>query len=143
MLAGALLTAVVQSSSASIGILQAVSSTGGITVGIAVPLVMGQNVGTCITALLSAAGAGCHAKRAALLHFYFNAIGAAVLLGVFYLLRLLGVASAQAPVSEGGVALIHTLFNVAATLLLLPFSKSLVRLARGTVREKKGTTQKA
>ena len=118
------------------------SSTGGITVGIAVPLVMGQNVGTCITALLSAAGAGCHAKRAALLHFYFNAIGAVVLLGVFYLLRLLGVASAQAPVSEGGVALIHTLFNVAATLLLLPFSKSLVHLARGTVREKKGTTQK-
>ena len=137
LVGGALLTAVLQSSSASVGILQAISGTGAVTVGMAVPIVMGQNIGTCVTALLSAVGAEKNAKRAALLHFYFNTVGAVILLGVFYLLRFWGVVSAAAAVDAAGVAAIHSLFNVAATLLLLPFSGLLVRLATCTVREKR------
>ena len=137
LLGGALLTAVLQSSSASVGILQAIAGTGAVTVGMAVPLVMGQNIGTCVTALLAAVGAEKNAKRAALLHFYFNAVGAVILLGVFYLLRCLGAVSAAATVDAAGVAAIHSLFNVAATALLLPFSRLLVWLATCTVREKK------
>ena len=125
---GAILTAVIQSSSASIGILQAVSGTGTVNVGMTVPIVMGQNIGTCITALLSSVGAEKNARRAAFLHLYFNVAGAVILLGVFYALRALGVVDANVIVNEGSVALIHTLFNVAATAILLPMSRLLVKL---------------
>lgn len=136
--AGALLTAVLQSSSASIGILQVLSATGAFTVEMAVPIVMGQNIGTCVTALLSGVGAGKNAKRAALLHFYFNLAGTVILLGVFYLLRILAVIPAGMAADEASIALIHTVFNLAATAILLPFAGALLKLATLTVREKPG-----
>lgn len=134
--AGALLTAILQSSSASIGILQVLSATGALTVGMAVPIVMGQNIGTCVTALLSGVGAGKNAKRAALLHFYFNLAGTVILLSVFYLLRMLSVIPGDLAVDETSIALIHTVFNLAATALLLPFSGGLLKLVMLTIREK-------
>ena len=142
LLAGALLTAVLQSSSASIGILQVLSGSGALTAEMAVPIVMGQNIGTCVTALLSGVGAGKNAKRAALIHFYFNTFGAVILLGLFYLFRAVGVIPRGIVVNEAAVALIHTIFNLAATAILLPFSRGLLRLATLTVREKAGNTGK-
>ncbi|MBQ8893987.1 MAG: Na/Pi cotransporter family protein [Clostridia bacterium] len=123
VLAGAVITAVIQSSSASVGILQALSLTGSVTRAMAVPLVMGQNIGTCVTALLSAVGAGKNAKRVAMLHLLINVIGTAVCLVLFLFLP----AQSQ-PVTPVGIAVIHTLFNVTITALLFPFSKKLLRL---------------
>ena len=142
LLAGALLTAVLQSSSASVGILQVLSGSGALTAEMAVPIVMGQNIGTCVTALLSGVGAGKNASRAALIHFYFNVFGAGILLGLFYLFRAVGVIPRGIVVNEAAVALIHTVFNLAATAILLPFSRGLLRLATLTVREKAGNTGK-
>ncbi len=138
LLAGALLTAILQSSSASVGILQVLAGSGALTAEMAVPIVMGQNIGTCITALLSGVGAGKNAKRAALIHFYFNFFGAVILLLLFYLLRAIRVIPTGLAVDEAAVALIHTIFNLAATAILLPFSRGLVRLATLTVRESTG-----
>lgn len=136
LLAGAVLTAAIQSSSASIGILQALTVTGAIRLGLAVPIVMGQNIGTCVTALLSGVGAEVNARRAAFVHLYFNTTGAVVLLAVFLALSATGVLPTDALLRESDVALIHTLFNVFSTLLLLPFSRLLLRLAVLTVPEK-------
>ncbi len=126
---GAALTALMQSSSASVGVLQALCTTGRVTLGSAVPIVMGQNIGTCVTAVLSGLGTSRNAKRAALVHLYFNVIGAVLLLGVFYLLRRIGAVNVDANVQAGTVAAVHTLFNLAATVLLLPFSNALLRLS--------------
>ncbi len=136
ILAGALLTAIIQSSSASVGILQALAATGAIKLGIAVPIIMGQNIGTCATALLSGLGTEPNARRAALVHLYFNVLSTVIFLTVFYILRYLGVLVVNVPLSEGGVALTHTLFNLAGILVLLPFSDLLLRLATLTVPEK-------
>lgn len=136
LLLGALLTALMQSSSASVGVLQALCATGTVTLGTVVPIVMGQNIGTCVTALLSGLGTSRNAKRAALLHLYFNVLGAAVLLGVFYVLLKLGMIQGAQVVGAGTVATVHTLFNLAATLLLLPFSKQLLRLTELTVKNR-------
>lgn len=133
ILAGAVLTAIIQSSSASIGILQALATIGVVKLGVAVPIIMGQNIGTCITAMLSGIGAERNAKRAAFVHLYFNVAGTVALLLVFYLLQFLGVLSADLIINEGGVALIHTVFNVATTAILLPFYKILLRAAIATV----------
>lgn len=138
MLAGALLTAVIQSSSASVGILQALCSTGTVGYSTALPIIMGQNIGTCVTALLSSIGANKNAKRAAFVHLYFNIIGTTVFMGVFYLINaifpfeFMGTAA-----TELGIAVIHTIYNVIATLILLPFSSLLVKLATLTVSDKK------
>lgn len=138
MIVGALLTAVIQSSSASVGILQALCATGAVSYGSAVPIIMGQNIGTCVTALLSSVGAKKNAKRAAFVHLYFNIIGTVVFMILFY--------SANAVVhfeflneaaGAAGIAAVHTAFNVFATLLWLPFHKLLVKLACLTVREEK------
>lgn len=137
--AGALLTAILQSSSASVGILQALCATGAVRLSLAVGVVMGQNVGTCVTALVSSVGSEANARRAALVHLYFNVGGIALLLPVFFGLRALGLLSGAAFVSEGDVALIHTLFNVFTTLALLPFHRLLLRAATATVsRDGKG-----
>lgn len=136
ILLGALLTAIIQSSSASIGILQALTATGAIRLGMAVPIIMGQNIGTCVTALLSGVGAECNAKRAAFVHLYFNVAGTVILLSAFFVLRAIGAVLGEATINESGVALIHTLFNFATTVILLPFSKLLLRLAILTVRDK-------
>lgn len=136
MLCGVLLTAVLQSSSASIGILQALCATGAVTFGTAFPIIMGQNIGTCITALLSGIGAHKNAKRTALVHLYFNLIGTVVFMTVFYTLHfVLQFTFMEQPTGAVGIAVVHSAFNIIATILLLPFSKILVKLAYLTIPE--------
>jgi len=123
LLAGALLTAVIQSSSASVGILQALAATGQVSYAAAIPIIMGQNIGTCATTLLSAIGANKNAKRAALVHLSFNAVGSAVWLTVFCVVQArLRPAFLGEPASLAGIAAVHTAFNLLCTLLLLPLS---------------------
>lgn len=137
VLAGALLTAVIQSSSASVGILQALSATGSISFATAIPIIMGQNIGTCVTAMLSCIGAKKNAKRAAFVHLYFNIIGTVVILAAFYGLNaLLDFSFISDTVTPADIAIVHTGFNLVATALLLPFSKFLGKLACLTVRDK-------
>lgn len=129
VLAGAALTAVIQSSSASVGILQALAATGQVTYGAAVPIIMGQNIGTCITAMLSGIGANKNAKRAALVHLSFNVIGTAVWLSVFCLVKwLLAPGLLNESASLMGIAVAHSLFNLLCTILMLPLSNLLERL---------------
>ncbi len=138
VLVGALVTAVIQSSSASVGILQAFTKTGQITYGAAVPIIMGQNIGTCITAILSSFGTNKNAKRAALVHLSFNIIGTVIWLGVFSIVSLIfspEILGERA--SEAGIAVVHSLFNVACTILLLPMSGLLERLAHRLVPDAK------
>ena len=130
VLAGALLTAVIQSSSASVGILQALASTGQVTFGAAIPIIMGQNIGTCVTALISSVGANKNAKRAAMVHLCFNIIGTVVWLTVFCVLNaLIRFDFVHLVANQLGIAVAHTVFNVLCTLLLLPCSGLLERLA--------------
>lgn len=137
ILAGAVLTAIIQSSSASVGILQAVASTGAINFNMAVPILMGQNIGTCVTAMLSSVGANKNAKRAAVIHLYFNLIGTVIFMIVYYTVTsLVDIPMLEGAVTETGVAIVHTVFNVFATALLLPFNKVLVKLATMTIRDK-------
>ncbi len=137
MLAGALLTAVIQSSSASVGILQALCATGTVPFATAIPIIMGQNIGTCVTALLSSVGASKNGKRAALVHLYFNVIGTVVFMIIFYSLNaILPFPFMQEPAGAAGIATVHSLFNIGATLLLLPFSRGLEKLAMLSVKEK-------
>lgn len=134
MLAGTALTAVIQSSSAAVGILQAFSITGAVSYGAAIPLIMGQNIGTCVTAMLSGVGASKNAKCASLIHFYFNVVGTILFMTVFYILNAFYRFSfLEKSVSAIGIAIIHSLFNIVSTVCLLPFSKQLVMLARLTV----------
>lgn len=138
MLCGVVLTAVLQSSSASIGILQALCATKAVTFGTALPIIMGQNIGTCVTALLSAIGAHKNAKRTALLHLYFNLIGTAVFMAVFYTLHgVLRFSFMEQAAGAAGIAVIHSVFNITATIVLLPFSKGLVKLSCLTIPETK------
>lgn len=137
VLVGAVFTGVIQSSAASVGILQALALTGSITYGMAIPIIMGQNIGTCVTALISSIGVSQGAKRVSVIHISFNVIGTAVGLILFYGGSLLfQFAFLAAPVDAVGIALCHTVFNVGTTALLLPFSRQLEKLARSTVREK-------
>ena len=136
MLAGVLLTAVIQSSSASVGILQALCVTGAVKYSAALPIIMGQNIGTCVTALLSSIGASKNAKRAALIHLYFNLIGTVLFMCAFYAFNaVFPFAFLDDAADAAGIAVIHTAFNLAATLVLLPFSGVLERLATLTVRD--------
>ena len=138
VLAGAVLTAIIQSSSASVGILQALAVTGQVSYGAAIPIIMGQNIGTCVTALLSAIGANKNAKRAAMVHLSFNTIGTAVWLTVFCLLRaLLRPALLDEPASLWGIAVAHSVFNVLCTLLMLPLAGFLERLVTVLVPDAK------
>lgn len=128
VLAGAVLTAVIQSSSASVGILQALAASGQVTVGAAIPIVMGQNIGTCVTAMLSSVGASRSARRAALVHLLFNLAGAGIWLGVFWLVKLLAApAILDRAVTLLGVAVIHTAFNLLCTAALFPAAGLLER----------------
>ena len=138
LIAGAVLTAAIQSSSASIGILQALCSTGAITFSSALPIILGQNIGTCVTAIISAVGANKNAKRAAFVHLYFNLIGTVIFMCVFYGINaFVHFGFLEQSANQLGIAIIHTSFNVLATIVLLPFSKGLERLASITVRDKK------
>ena len=149
VLAGTLLTAIVQSSSASVGILQALSSTGAISYGAAIPIVMGQNIGTCVTALLSSMGANKNGKRAAFVHLYYNVIGVVVFLIFYYTVGwilgatgvydLFGVADSTV-IDMWGIAIVHTLFKMFSVIILSPATKLIEKLACATVRgsDKKG-----
>ena len=138
MLAGAILTAVIQSSSASVGILQALCISGAVTTGTALPIIMGQNIGTCVTAMMSSIGGSKNARRTALIHLYFNLIGTIIFMILFYAANaIFKFTFMDSAINAAGIATIHTIFNVTATLLLLPFSKVLVKLAMMTVREDK------
>ena len=136
LLAGTVLTAVIQSSSASVGILQALCVTGAVNYATAIPIIMGQNIGTCVTALLSAIGANKNAKRAAMIHLYFNLIGTVVFMVLFYMInaavRFPFMAQMATPAT---IAITHSVFNITATLVWLPFSNLLVKLACLTIRD--------
>ena len=129
VLVGAILTAIIQSSSASVGILQALASTGAISYGAAIPIIMGQNIGTCITAIISGIGANKNAKRAALVHLSFNVIGTAVWITVFCVIKIvIAPKILDESASLMGIAICHTVFNILCTLLLLPFAGLLEKL---------------
>ena len=135
---GALFTALIQSSSASVGILQALATSGAISFSSSVFILFGQNIGTCITAILSAIGASKNAKRAAMVHLYFNLIGTMLFMAVFYAINAVVHFSFMAQAATpAGIAILHSAFNITATLVLLPFGKSLEKLACLTIRDKK------
>ena len=144
VLVGAVLTGIIQSSSASVGILQALASTGQVTYGAAIPIIMGQNIGTCVTALLSSIGTNKNARRAALVHLNFNVIGATVGIVLFYVVRavaapaLLGQAA-----SEWGIAVAHSIFNILCTAVLLPMRGLLEKLVLRLVPEGKQPQREA
>lgn len=138
VIAGALLTAAIQSSSASVGILQALCITGAVDYRMAIPIIMGQNIGTCITAIISGIGANRNAKRAALIHLYFNIIGSVVFLVLFYTVNaFVHFEFLNAPATALGVAIIHSVYNIFATAILLPFSGVLEKLSYLTLPEEK------
>ena len=138
VLVGAVFTAVIQSSAASIGILQALSATGAISFAAAFPIIMGTNIGTCATPLLSSIGASKNAKRAAMIHFYFNLIGTVVFLIVVYIIQFtVGIPFWDKNFDTGSIANFHTVFNIAVTIMFLPFYTVLEKLAEVTVRDKK------
>lgn len=135
---GALITAVMQSSSASVGILQALSTTGSLTFGSAIPIIMGQNIGACATALISSAGTSKNAKRTAFIHLYFNVIGTVLFLSLYYILdAIFDFAFTSLPITSVWIAIIHTLFNTATCIILLPVSSVLEKLAKLTIRDGK------
>ena len=135
ILIGLGVTAIIQSSAASIGMLQALSMSGGITYGMAIPIIMGQNIGTCATALLSSIGVNRNAKRVAVIHLSFNLIGTAVFLVGFYVLHaIIDFAFLDTNINPAGIALCHTIFNVMTTALLLPFTGQLVKIAKRLVK---------
>ena len=135
VLVGAVFTGIIQSSAASVGILQALALTGSITYGMAIPIIMGQNIGTCVTALLSSIGVNRNAKRVAVIHISFNVIGTVVCLVLFYGGNLIfDFSFMDWTVGAVGIAFCHTVFNVFTTLMLLPFSRQLEKLARRLIR---------
>ncbi len=140
LIIGIIMTAIIQSSSATVGILQALSLTGALSYSMALPIIMGQNIGTCITALISSIGVNKNAKRVAAIHIYFNLIGTAVLLAVFYVVdAIFNLTFAESVIDPAGVAIVHSAFNLATTLLLFPFTKQLEKLAVKTVKDKPET----
>lgn len=136
VIAGAVVTALLQSSSASVGILQSISNGGVLKFSAAFPIIMGQNIGTCVTSLISASGASKNAKRAAAVHLYFNVIGTIAFLVVVYAIKAtVGFPFWDDPIDMGGIANFHTLFNVVVTVCFLPFTKLLEKLACITIRD--------
>lgn len=136
VLLGALVTGVIQSSSASVGILQALCVTGTIPFSVVFPIIMGQNIGTCVTALLSGIGASKNARRAALIHLYFNVIGTIIFLILFYTLNaFIQFSFFHDAATPMGIAIVHSVFNVTATVILLPFGKLLEKLACFTIKD--------
>ncbi len=136
MLAGAILTAVIQSSSASVGILQALCATGALSFGAALPIIMGQNIGTCVTAMISSVGTGKNARRTALVHLYFNIIGTVLFMSVFYILNaFIHFEFMNEQASEVSIAVVHSVFNIVAVLILFPFAGLLEKLACLTVKD--------
>ena len=143
LLAGMILTAVIQSSSASVGILQALCLSGAVGFNTALPIIMGQNIGTCVTAMISGIGANKNAKRTALIHLYFNLIGTVVFMVGFYLIHaIVDFPFMHAMAAPTDIATVHTIFNITATVILLPFSKQLVKLATITIPDEEIVIEK-
>ena len=137
VIAGMFLTAIIQSSSASIGILQSFTATGAITFGNAVPIIMGQNIGTCVTALISSAGTNKNARRASLIHLFFNVFGTVISISVLYILRyLVAPEFLDGPINMWGIAAVHTLFNIITVVFLFPFSSKLEKLTLFIIRDR-------
>ena len=149
VLVGAVFTGIIQSSAATVGVLIALAaalsgSDSPITYGVALPIVLGSNIGTCVTALISCIGAGKNARRSAMVHLYFNTIGTILFLVVFYALNaIFRFEFINYGVSEFGIALIHTVFNVLATIVFLPMPNLLCRLAEITIPDKSKKREKA
>lgn len=142
LLAGLIITAIIQSSSASVGILQALCATGAVHYAVALPIIMGQNIGTCVTSIISSIGANRNAKRAAMIHLYFNLIGTTIFMIVFYSINtFVNFAFLQDAANAAGIAVIHSSFNICATIILFPFSNKLVRLAKITIPDKKNKAE--
>ena len=142
VLAGTILTAVIQSSSASVGILQALCATGSVSYAVAIPIIMGQNIGTCITALLSSIGTCRNARRTAMVHLYFNIIGTVLFLVLFYGINaFVHFPFLETSANAAGIAIVHSGFNIFATLILFPFADGLVKLAKLTIPD--GPEEKA
>ncbi len=138
MAAGAVLTAIIQSSSASVGILQALCITGAVSYSTALPIIMGQNIGTCVTAILSSIGASKNARRASMIHLYFNLIGTIIFMAVFYSInRFVDFSFMHEAAGASGIAVVHSLFNIGCTICLFPFANQLVKLATVTIPDKK------
>ena len=139
VLMGTIFTGIIQSSAASVGVLQALSMTGGITYGMAIPIIMGQNIGTCVTALISSIGVSTNAKRVSVVHVSFNVIGTVVFLVLFYLGDFIFKFGFKTEaINPVGIAFCHTIFNVATTFMLIPFTKQLEKIATWAVKEKIG-----
>lgn len=140
LLISMLFTGVIQSSAATIGIVQALALTGSITYEMAIPLVLGANIGTCITALISSFGTNKNAKRVVAMHIYVNVLGSMLCLILLYIAEFANVAFIKEPVSMIGVAMIHTLFNFVNTIILVPFRKAVIRLCEFTVKKNDNKT---
>ena len=136
ILAGAILTGIIQSSSASVGILQALSMTGTINFSVALPIIMGQNIGTCVTALISSIGVNKNARKVAVVHITFNLIGTLVWLVAFYSLNaIFKFAFVNEAINPFGIAVLHSIFNISTTLILLPFTKQIEKIANFVIKE--------
>ena len=144
VIAGAVITGIIQSSSASVGILQALAgATGAVTIGATVPIIMGQNIGTCVTAMISSVGANKNAKRTAAVHLYFNIIGTVVSLTAFVIVSsFIKIPVLSQSADQFSIAVVHTAFNIICTLILFPFASQLEKLAVKTVGNKKGEVDK-
>ncbi len=139
VLAGAVLTGIIQSSSASVGILQALSSTGAVTIGASIPIIMGQNIGTCVTALISSVGTNRNARRASIVHLLFNVIGTTVILAIYCILNaIFSFEIINNPANELSIAICHTVFNVLCTAIMLPLSGLLEKLSYALIKEPAG-----
>ncbi len=135
VLVGAVFTGIIQSSAASVGILQTLAGSGLITYSVAIPIIMGQNIGTCVTALISSIGVNKNARRVSVVHISFNLIGTFVCLVVYLIAdRLVDFTFSELPIDAVGIALVHTIFNIATTLMLFPFTKQLEKMAHFFVR---------
>lgn len=140
MAAGTILTAIIQSSSASVGILQALCITGAVHYSVALPIIMGQNIGTCVTSIISSIGANRNARRAAMIHLYFNLIGTMLFMMAFYTVNSFAeFAFLDESANAAGIAVIHSLFNIGATIILFPLSDLLVKLAKISIPDVKST----
>lgn len=144
VLSGTILSAIVQSSSASVGILQSLTTTGAISYGTAIPIIMGLNIGACVPVLLSSIGSTKNGKRAAFIYLYFNVIGATVFMSGFYLIdAFVHFSFVSSKIGTIGVAVVHSIFKLVSALVILPFYKKLEKIARLTIRDKKGYSQKS
>ena len=136
VLVGAAFTGIIQSSAASVAILQSFAMTGSVTYGMAIPIIMGQNIGTCVTALISSIGVSKNAKKVSVVHISFNIIGTVVCLTAFYGVdAFMKFAFVDTPINTAGIAMVHSIFNVATTIILMPFCKQLEKIANFIIKD--------